>query len=278
MSEASGRGDGRSPAPARLSVNEASGRGDGGSPRHRFITVYGRMPVIEVLSDPNLEVDKVVVAEGAGGANLERIRGLARDRGVPVRPATAQRVKLLAGNGRHDQGVIADVVAPRMGVLTDVLEGRTPPTIVVLDGVSNPSNVGMIIRSAVAAGIDGVVLPRVGSPSVDPMVIKASAGVAFRAPILHCRTAVDGLEALRGKGYRIYGLARAAARPLFGEDFPPRTVFVLGNETDGISAAVAPLVDEWISIPMAGGVDSLNVSSAAAVVCFEVARRRLIDP
>jgi 23S rRNA (guanosine2251-2'-O)-methyltransferase len=251
---------------------------DGPSPRDRFITVYGRMPVIEVLSDPSLEVDKVVVADGAGGANLERIRGLARDRGVAVRPATAQRVKLLAGNGRHDQGVIADVVAPRMGALADVLEAQTPPTIVVLDGVSNPSNVGMIIRSAVAAGIDGVVLPRVGSPSVDPMVIKASAGVAFRAPILNCRTSVDGLEALRGKGYRIYGLAGDAARPLFGEAFPRLTVFVLGNETEGISAAAGSLVDEWVSIPMAGGVDSLNVSSAAAVVCFELVRRRLSGP
>jgi 23S rRNA (guanosine2251-2'-O)-methyltransferase len=254
------------------------GRGDPSSPRDRFITVYGRMPVIEVLSDPGLEVDKVIVAEGAGGANLDRIRTLARDRGVEVRAASAQRVKLLAGNGRHDQGVIADVVAPRMGVLADVLEQRTPPTIVALDGVSNPSNVGMIIRSAVAAGIDGVVLPRVGSPSVDPLVIKASAGVAFRAPILHCRSAVDGLEALRGKGYRIYGLAGGAARPLFGEAFPRRTVFVLGNETDGISAAAGRLVDEWVSIPMAGGVDSLNVSSAAAVVCFELVRRRLSVP
>jgi 23S rRNA (guanosine2251-2'-O)-methyltransferase len=255
-----------------------SGRSDVASPRDRFITVYGRMPVIEVLSDPSLDVDKVVVAEGAGGANLDRIRALARGRGVAMTTATAQRVKLLAGNGRHDQGVLADIVAPRMGTLVEVLERQSPPTIVLLDGVTNPSNVGMIIRSAVAAGVEGVVLPRVGSPSVDPLVIKASAGVAFGAPILHCRTAVDGLEALRGKGYRIYGLAGDAPRSLFGEAFPRRTVFVLGNETDGVSAAAGGLVDEWLSIPMAGGVDSLNVSSAAAVVCFELVRRRLNVP
>jgi 23S rRNA (guanosine2251-2'-O)-methyltransferase len=245
------------------------------SPRDRFVTVYGRMPVIEVLGNPDLQVDKVVLAEGSRGPNLDRIHQLARRRGIPVQTATAQRVKLLAGNGRHDQGVVADVVAPRMQALDDALQGRAPETVLALDGVTNPSNVGMIIRSAVAAGIDGIVLPRAGSPSVDPMVIKASAGVAFSAPILRCGTAVEGLEALRDKGYRIYGLAGSGDRSLFGEDFSRRTAFVLGNETEGISAEAATHVDQWLSIPMAGGVDSLNVSSAAAVVCFELVRRRL---
>lgn len=245
------------------------------SPRDRFVTVYGRMPVIEVLGNPDLQVDKVVLAEGSRGPNLDRIHQLARSRGLQVQTATAQRVKLLAGNGRHDQGVVADVVAPRMQALDDALQGRAPETVLALDGVTNPSNVGMIIRSAVAAGIDGIVLPRAGSPSVDPMVIKASAGVAFSAPILRCGTAVEGLEALQDKGYRIYGLAGSGDRSLFGEDFSRRTAFVLGNETEGISPQVAPLVDQWLSIPMAGGVDSLNVSSAAAVVCFELVRRRL---
>jgi 23S rRNA (guanosine2251-2'-O)-methyltransferase len=246
------------------------------SPRDTFITVYGRMPVLEVLADRTLEVDKVVVATNARGANLDRIRELAGQRGVPVREDGAQRVKLLAGNGKHDQGVVADVVAPRMAALDQRLaEGPALRTgMIVLDGITNPSNVGMIIRTVTAAGLDGVVLPRVGSPSVDPLVIKASAGVAFRAPILRCRTAVDAVEMLRGKGCRIYGLAGGAARSLYREDFPPLSVFVLGNETEGVSPGVAHLVDGWLSIPMAGGVESLNVSSAAAVVCFEAARRR----
>jgi 23S rRNA (guanosine2251-2'-O)-methyltransferase len=233
------------------------------------------MPVVEVLSNPQLEVDKVVLAEGSRGPNLDRIHQLARRRGVEVQTATAQRVKLLAGNGRHDQGVIADVVAPRMQALDEALQGRAPATVLALDGVTNPSNVGMIIRSAVAAGVEGIMLPQAGSPSVDPMVIKASAGIAFTAPLLRCGTAVEGLEALRDKGYRIYGLAGSGDRSLFGEDFSRRTVFVLGNETEGISPHAAPLVDDWLSIPLAGGVDSLNVSSAAAVVCFELVRRRL---
>jgi 23S rRNA (guanosine2251-2'-O)-methyltransferase len=253
-----------------------TGAGGRTSPKDTFITVYGRMPVAEVLGDLRLEVDKVVLAEGAQGANVERIVALAERRGVGVQRATAQRVKLLAGNGKHDQGVVADVVAPRMSALQARLD-QGPALragMVVLDGINNPSNVGMIIRTATAAGLDGIVLPRVGSPTVDPLVIKASAGVAFRAPILRCRTAVDAVEALRGKGCRIYGLAGGAARSLYREDFPPDSVFVLGNETEGVSAAVRSRVDQWLSIPMAGGVESLNVASAAAVVCFEAARRR----
>lgn len=242
------------------------------SPRDRFVTVYGRMPVIEVLANPDLKIDKVVLAEGARGPNLDRIHQLARTRGVEVRTATAQRVKLLAGNGRHDQGVMADVIAPRMQSLDDALQGRAPGTVLALDGVTNPSNVGMIIRSAVAAGVEGILLPRAGSPSVDPMVIKASAGIAFSAPILRCDTAVSGLEALREKGYRIYGLAGGGTRSLFGAEFSRRAVLVLGNETEGIGPATAEFVDEWLSIPMAGGVDSLNVSSAAALACFELVR------
>ena len=85
-----------------------------GSPKDRFVTVYGRNPVIEVLDDPSLVIDKVVLAEGVRGHGIGEIIGLARDRGVPLERASAERVKKLAGNGRQDQGVFADVVAPRM--------------------------------------------------------------------------------------------------------------------------------------------------------------------
>ena len=249
------------------------------SPKDTFITVYGRMPVLSVLQDSALQVDKLVIADNARGDNLDRIRNLATRRGIPVRSAPAQRVKLLAGNGKHDQGVIADVVAPRMRTIEEFVErgksGRLRGSgVLALDGVTNPSNVGMILRTATAAGMAGVVLPRAGSPDVDALVIKASAGVAFHAPIVRCGTAAEGLEALKRAGYRIFGLSGTSRGSLYEKKFPANSVFVLGNETEGVSAAVERLVDEWISIPMAGGVESLNVSSAAAVLCFELVRRR----
>ncbi|MCF3962446.1 TrmH family RNA methyltransferase [Streptomyces fuscigenes] len=264
---------------ARTHSAPASDSAAARSPKDTFITVYGRMPVLEVLQDDGLRVDKLVVADNARGDNLDRILRLASRRGVPIREASAHRVKVLAGNGKHDQGIIADVVAPRMAPLAEFLErpareragqGRG---ILVLDGVNNPSNVGMILRTATAAGVTGVVLPRVGSPSVDPLVIKASAGVAFHAPILRCRTAAEGLEALSDAGYRIYGLSGEAEESLYTERHPDDVAFVLGNETEGISEAASRWIDGWVRIPMSGGVESLNVSSAAAVLCFDLVRR-----
>lgn len=243
------------------------------SPKDRFVTVYGRNPVIEVLDDPSVVVDKVVLAEGARGHGVGEILGLARDRGVPVQRATAERVKKLAGNGRQDQGVFADVVAPRMRPLADALDDPCLRRVVLLDGVTTPANVGMILRTATAAGVDGIVVPRRGVASIDPMVIKASAGVAFRAPILKVGTAGEAAEMLAAAGFHLVGLAADAPHRLFDAAWPEHVVLVLGSETAGVSADVAAQVRSWVSIPMAAGVESLNVSAAAAVVCFELVRR-----
>lgn len=247
------------------------------SPRDVFITVYGRKPVLEALLDPALTVDKVIVAEHARGDTLQEILDAAAGRQVPVRRASAHRVKVLAGNGRHDQGVLADVVAPRMRPLDGALTAlRSPAAVLVLDAITNPANVGMILRTATAAGLDGVVLPRRGVPAIDPLVIKASAGVAFHAPVLRTATAELACAALRAAGFAVLGLSGSApgAVSLFGDPPPPRVAYVLGNETSGVSPAVAAQLTGWVGIPMAGGVESLNVASAAAVVCFEWARRR----
>jgi 23S rRNA (guanosine2251-2'-O)-methyltransferase len=247
------------------------------SPRDVFITVYGRKPVLEALIDPTLTVDKVIVAEQARGDTLQEILQAAADRQVPVRRASAHRVKVLAGNGRHDQGVLADVVAPRMHPLDSALPAlRSPAAVLVLDAITNPANVGMILRTATAAGLDGVVLPRRGVPAIDPLVVKASAGVAFHAPVLRTATAELACAALRTAGFAVLGLSGSApgAASLFGDPPPPRVAYVLGNETSGISPAVAAQLTGWVGIPMAGGVESLNVASAAAVVCFEWARQR----
>jgi 23S rRNA (guanosine2251-2'-O)-methyltransferase len=246
------------------------------SPKDTFITVYGRMPVLEILEDPGRHIDKIVVAERSQGDNLDRILDLAEQRGVPVQYASAQRVKLLAGNGKQDQGVLADVVAPQMKTtdeFTRDLRDRAIYNVLILDGVNNPANVGMIIRTPTAAGVSGVVLPHYGSPNIDPLVVKASAGVAFRASILRSRTAAEAAGDLRQAGFRIFGLSGDGQSSVFRARLPIRSAFVLGNETEGVSPETAASVDEWLAIPMAGGVESLNVASAAAVLCFDLVRR-----
>ena len=139
--------------------------------------------------------------------------------------------------------------------------------------MTNPSNVGMLLRSATAAGLDGILLPRRGVPAIDPLVVKASAGIAFSAPVLRAATAERGVGMLREAGFAVHGLA-AGGESLLDATLGHRVALVLGNETDGLSPAVAEQCDGVLSIPMFGGVESLNVASAGAVAAYELLRRR----
>jgi 23S rRNA (guanosine2251-2'-O)-methyltransferase len=233
-----------------------------------FVTVYGRMPVLEALLDPAVTVEKVLLARSARGESVDEIVEAARGRGVVLQRVAPEKVTRVSGNGRHDQGVVADVVAPGLRELDDGIPGGRL-VLLVLDGVTNPGNVGMVIRTATGAGLDGVVLPRAGSPDVGPLVVTASAGVAFRAAVYRCATAAAGVARLRGAGVEVVGL-RADAPSLFDAELGERVAFVLGNETGGVSVDC----DRWLSIPMANGVESLNVAVAAGVVSYEIARRR----
>jgi 23S rRNA (guanosine2251-2'-O)-methyltransferase len=247
------------------------------SPKDAFVTVYGRKPVLEALGDPALVVDKVVLAEGVDREAVRTFTAAARARGLELQRASAQRVKVLAGNGRQDQGVLADVVAPRMRPLEHFLDDLPPDAdarVLVLDGLTNPSNVGMILRSATGAGLEGVLLPRRGAPSIDPLVVKASAGVAFRAPVLRARTAADGLAALAEAGFVLLGLDGPAEDSLFDAELPGRVAVVVGGESDGLTDAVRAELHGTVTIPLAPGVESLNAACAATVACFELARRR----
>lgn len=244
------------------------------SPKDRFLTVYGRKPVLEALDDASLRVDKVILSEESRGPGATEILQAARAAGVTVQRASAHRVKVLAGNGKQDQGVLADVVAPRMLPLATALAATPPPSpVLLLDGITTPANVGMILRTATAAGLGGIIVPRRGVAALDPMVVKASAGVAFRAPLLRCMTAREAVEMLIEAGYGIYALGASGAKSLFDAELPQRAAFVLGGETGGVSQEVGELVTEWLSIPMPGDVESLNVSAAAAVLSFELVRR-----
>jgi 23S rRNA (guanosine2251-2'-O)-methyltransferase len=245
----------------------------GGAPRDRFVTVYGRMPVLEALRDGTLEIDKVVLARSAHGPSVDDIVEAARRRGVRVERADATRVTRLSRNGRHDQGVVADVVAPGLADL-DAWLAASPVEVdvVVLDGVTNPANVGLVLRVATAAGM-AVALPRQGSPDLGPLVVKASAGVAFRATVLRCRTAADGCRSLAAAGWTLITLD-ARAHTTIWEPWPGRVALILGGETEGVGPAVQALAAEGRSIPLEAGVDSLNVATAAAVAAFELRRHR----
>jgi 23S rRNA (guanosine2251-2'-O)-methyltransferase len=264
-----------------MARDEAASRAPSGanapSPRDRFLTVYGRQPVLEALHDPTLEIEQVFVDEGLRGPLPAQIRDLADRRGVPVRMVTRAVVTKFSQNGRQHQGVAADVRAPGLRGLDEwlgSLSAAARACVLVLDGVATPANVGMIIRSATASGIDALIVPTKGVAELGPLVVKASAGTAFRAPLVRARRAEDALAGLRSLDFEIVGLAASAGEPLWDATFPPRVAFVLGAESVGLSPAVAELVTRRIRIPMARAVESLNVAAAGSVLCFELARRR----
>lgn len=236
-----------------------------------LLTIYGRMPVLEALKDDHVNVAAVFVTRTARGDSIGEILHAAEHRGIKVQRIAPERLSRISGNSRHDQGVAAEVVVPGLQDLEQWLEGAPASfRLFLLDGVTNPSNVGMIVRTAVAAGFDGVIVPTSGVAALGPLVIKASAGVAFSATLLRADGARTAVEMLRAAGVTVVGLASDGGQTIYDLALGERMAFVLGSETVGVTVDV----DEGASIPLRGGVDSLNVATAAAVTAFEIARRR----
>jgi 23S rRNA (guanosine2251-2'-O)-methyltransferase len=233
-----------------------------------LVVLYGRQPVRQALADERIAVDEVLVSRQA---RVDDIIQAAAARGVALRRVVPDKVTRVSGNGRHDQGVVAIVRLPSPPSLADGAGALDGP-VLVLDGVTNPANVGMIVRSAAAFGV-AVVLPDAGSPGIGPLVVKASAGVALFAPVLRAPTALDALRSLRKAGYAVVGLRADGPASLRDLSAQSKTAFVVGSETDGLSDAVAAELDQAVSIPIGGGVESLNAAVAAAIVCYELARR-----
>jgi 23S rRNA (guanosine2251-2'-O)-methyltransferase len=237
----------------------------------RCLTVYGRKTVLEALQAEGVSCERLHLARSNRPAPiLEEIEALARAQGAEILLHGREELARISRHSREDQGVAADLRTPGHRQLADVMPLPPIPgtTLLAVDGVSNPQNLGMLIRSAVAAGIEGILVPRRGGCDLGPLVIKASAGTLFRAPLLRCETLAAALTELRRAGWRISVLDGRARASLFeGLDTAAR-VFVLGGESSGVSDAIRALADESLRIPMANGVESLNVAVAAALVAF----------
>jgi 23S rRNA (guanosine2251-2'-O)-methyltransferase len=241
----------------------------------RCLTVYGRRTVLEALLCPHVRCERLhLAASNKSAPALEEIETLARAQGADILSYSREELARVSRNGREDQGVAADVRWDGYAQLTDLMP--KPPVagayLIAADGLNNPQNLGMLIRSAAAGGCDGILIPRRGGCDISPLVIKASAGAIFRAPIIRCDTLAQALTDLRGCGWKICLLEAGARRSLFDVQRAPASVFVLGAESAGISAAVRALADEAFHIPMHNGIESLNVAVTAALVAY----RRLL--
>jgi len=239
---------------------------------NKVLTVYGRKPVLEALLDPNLDCYRLHLADSnKSAAILDQITALASQRGAELLVHDKRALSRISRNGKHDQGVAADILCPKFSDLESFL--AAPPVaaeqrLLALDGISNPANVGMIIRSAVAGGIDGILWSKAGNADLGPLVIKASAGTLFRAPLIFCDNLSTALQQLQQSHYRVLVLNANAEQQLGTHTLSGKRVYVLGNESDGVSAAVAEIADSDLAIPMQNGVESLNVAVSAALIAY----------
>jgi 23S rRNA (guanosine2251-2'-O)-methyltransferase len=240
--------------------------------------VYGVNPVRELLRAGGEGLSELWLAEGGAhggpGADLER---LGRAAGAKVRRAPRPRLDRLAGTDRH-QGVVAVVADYRYAEPEDLLEvakasGR-PPLLVVLDGVEDPHNLGAVIRSTLALGGHGVVIPKDRAVGITPAAAKASAGAVERLRVARVTNVTKTLESLKEAGVWAVALAADGDRPLRDVDLGGPTALVLGSEGEGLRPLVRRTCDHIAYIPMPGATESLNVSAAAAVALYEAARQR----
>jgi len=238
----------------------------------RVITVYGRNAVLEALQDENLECYRLHLADSNKPADsLRQLEAIAHRRNVEILVHNKRELSRISRNGKQDQGAAADILCPGFRSLQDYLsEPAQAGTVRLLaaDGVTNPQNAGMLIRSALAGGIDGIIWPATGNAELGPLAIKASVGTLYRAPLLRCDDLVDGLRECQLAGYQVCTLEASASRSLFQSQRPDKQIFVLGNESRGVSSQVSALADEQLSIPMHNGVESLNVAVTAALIAY----------
>ncbi len=242
------------------------------------ITVYGRRAVLEALECPTVEVAHVAFSGDVPGDIRRAIAQACERLGIEPQRLSPADIARLSGDPRNDQGVAALI---RLGTVTEPgaflqsLTGRRaaePARLIALDGVTNPQNVGMIIRSSLAAGMAAMLWPTVGSPWVSGLVIKSSAATVYRCPIVRCQSLVEGLYEFKAAGFTLVGLdaSSGVVESIFDHRPAHRAVYIVGSEAQGISAEVGALLDARVAIPMAGGVESLNAAVAAALVCFLV--------
>ncbi len=239
--------------------------------------IYGINPVMEALRGKRRAFELFVAGE-SGDRRFEKLLALAKGKGVPVRQRDKRDISRLCGT-EHHQGTALRVEAFAYAGLEDILsrwrDSGESGLVVVCDGVQDPRNLGALIRSAACAGAHGVIIPKDRAVGVTATVEKASAGAVETLPVAQVANIAQLLEELKREGFWIYGAEGDAPASLYGQDFRGNMTVVIGGEGEGIRPLVRKKCDFLVSIPIRGGVNSLNASVAAGVFLFEVVRQRL---
>ena len=213
----------------------------------------------------------------SGGRRIKELVERARKSGVTIKSVPVSALDRLAGDVRH-QGVAVAVApfifTPLSELLRSPAQNSTGSLLVALDGVTDPRNLGAIIRTAAAAGAAGLILPERRSAAITATVAKTAAGALENLPISRVVNLADALRHCQEAGFWVYGAAAEGGEELYNVEWPDSLVLVLGSEDKGLRPVVAKTCDFQVTIPLASASESLNVGIAAAITLFEINRSR----
>ena len=239
--------------------------------------IEGRNAVAEALR-AGTAIDKLYVVRGATDRTLRAIAAQAREQGVVVVEADHRKLDAMSVTQAH-QGVIAVAAAKAYAAVEDVLavaaDKGEKPLIVICDELSDPHNLGAVIRTAECAGAHGVIIPKRRSAGLTAVVAKTSAGAVSYLPVARVANIPALLEDLKKQGLWVFGTAADGTTALYDADLKGPAAIVIGSEGDGMSRLTAEKCDFLVSIPMKGHISSLNASAAAAILLYEAVRQRM---
>ncbi|PCJ62221.1 MAG: 23S rRNA (guanosine(2251)-2'-O)-methyltransferase RlmB [Planctomycetota bacterium] len=233
-----------------------------------IITIYGRKPVLEAFEKNNISIDKLHLAKtNKQDKTLDLIIKLAKQQNTEITFHSKSELSRISKNGKQDQGIAADIYCQFLNNI-ESLDPSKEKYLLALDQITNPQNIGMIIRSVTAGNLDGIILPKDGTSPINSLVIKSSAGTVFKAKIFQCKNLLNHTNDLTKKGYQLATLTTSANQNLLTSEINHPTIFILGNESKGVSQKLQDSCQQEFFIPMQNDVESLNVAVTAGIISY----------
>lgn len=238
--------------------------------------IFGIRTLIEAIQEGK-EIDKVFIQKGLRGDLYPELYQLIKDRDIPYSLVPLE--KLNRFTRKNHQGVVAFISSITYHNIEQLIpslyeEGKTP-FILVLDRITDVRNFGALARTAECAGVDAILIPARGGAAINADAVKTSAGALHKIPVCRAKYLQDDLKFLKESGLKIIGVSEKAKKAYYEETYKEPIALMLGSEEDGISDAYIPLLDEFVKIPMAGSIASLNVGVAGGILMFEASKQRL---
>ena len=238
--------------------------------------IYGRNSVLEAIRSGR-EIDRLFVAHGVSGGSVAAIIAKCSQRGILIKEISPQKLDYYCGGANH-QGVAVMFASQEYATVDEILalaeERNEKPFVIICDEIEDPHNLGAIIRTAEAAGVHGIIIPKRRSASLNATVAKSASGALEYMKVARVTNIANTIDELKEKGLWIFG-ADMDGSDYTKADLDVACAIVIGNEGKGIGSLTAKKCDEIISLPMCGKINSLNASVAAGILMYEVVRKRI---